>query len=106
MKLRLFLKSVLAIASLAACAAASAQIATNRGPVRIIVGYPAGGSADAVARNMSERMAAELGTTVVVENRTGAGGQIAADYVRAAAPDGLTILLSNMHMMVTLPLTS
>lgn len=106
MKLRIFLKSVLAIASIAVCAAASAQIATNRGPVRIIVGYPAGGSADAIARNMSERMAVELGTTVVVENRTGAGGQIAADYVRTSPPDGLTILLSNMHMMVTLPLTS
>lgn len=106
MKLSVLLQSLAACASLAFAATAAAQIATNRGPVRIIVGYPAGGSADAIARSMSERMAAEIGTTVVVENRTGAGGQIAADYVRAAAPDGLTILLSNMHMMVTLPLTS
>jgi tripartite-type tricarboxylate transporter receptor subunit TctC len=100
------LQTALACASLAFAAAASAQIATDKGPVKLIVGYPAGGSADVQARTLSDKLAAELGTTVVVDNRTGAGGQIAADYVRNAAPDGLTVLLANMHMMVMLPLTS
>ncbi len=100
------LKTALACATLAFAAAAPAQIATTKGPVRLIVGYPAGGSADVQARTLADKLAADLGTTVVVDNRTGAGGQIAADYVRAAPPDGLTVLLANMHMMVMLPLTS
>ena len=106
MKLPALLKTALACASLAFAAAAPAQIATNKGPLKLIVGYPAGGAADVQARTLSDKLAAELGTTVVVDNRTGAGGQIAADYVRNAAPDGLTVLLANMHMMVMLPLTS
>jgi tripartite-type tricarboxylate transporter receptor subunit TctC len=106
MKLPALLKTALACAGLAFAAAAPAQIATNKGPLKLIVGYPAGGSADVQARTLSDKLAAELGTTVVVDNRTGAGGQIAADYVRNAAPDGLTVLLANMHMMVMLPLTS
>jgi tripartite-type tricarboxylate transporter receptor subunit TctC len=106
MKLPTLLKTALLCASLATAAAASAQIATNKGPLRLIVGYPAGGSADVQARILSDKLAAELGVTVVVENRTGAGGQIAADYVRSATGDGLTVLLANTHMMVMLPLTS
>jgi tripartite-type tricarboxylate transporter receptor subunit TctC len=100
------LQTALACASLAFAAAAPAQIATDKGPIKLIVGYPAGGSADVQARTLSDKLAAELGSTVVVDNRTGAGGQIAADYVRNAAPDGLTVLLANTHMMVMLPLTS
>jgi len=100
------LQTALACATFVFAAAAPAQIATNKGPVKLIVGYPAGGSADVQARTLSDKLAAELGTTVVVDNRTGAGGQIAADYVRNATPDGLTVLLANMHMMVMLPLTS
>jgi tripartite-type tricarboxylate transporter receptor subunit TctC len=100
------LKTALACATFAFAAAAPAQIATTKGPLKLIVGYPAGGSADVQARTLADKLAAELGTTVVIDNRTGAGGQIAADYVRAAPPDGLTVLLANMHMMVMLPLTS
>jgi tripartite-type tricarboxylate transporter receptor subunit TctC len=100
------LKTALGCATFAFAAAAPAQIATTKGPLKLIVGYPAGGSADVQARTLADKLAAELGTTVVIDNRTGAGGQIAADYVRAAPPDGLTVLLANMHMMVMLPLTS
>ena len=75
-------------------------------PVKLIVGYPAGGSADAVARMVAEKLKDELGTTVLVDNRPGAGGQIAADFVRAAPADGTTVLVANSHMMVMLPLTS
>jgi tripartite-type tricarboxylate transporter receptor subunit TctC len=100
------LRLLLACTSLAFACAAGAQVPTQKGALRLIVGYPAGGSADVQARTLADKLAAELGTAVVVENRTGAGGQIAADYVRAAPADGLTVLLANMHMMVMLPLTS
>ena len=106
MKLPALLKLALASASLCLAATAPAQVPTQKGPLRLIVGYPAGGSADVQARTLADKLAAELGVAVVVDNRTGAGGQIAADYVRAAAPDGLTVLFANMHMMVMLPLTS
>jgi len=106
MKLSFTLKATLACTALAFAAAAGAQINTARGPLKLIVGYPAGGSADVQARTLADKLAAELGTTVIVDNRTGAGGAIAADYVRTAPSDGLTVLLANMHMMVMLPLTT
>jgi tripartite-type tricarboxylate transporter receptor subunit TctC len=106
MKLSFTLKATLACAALAFAAAAGAQINTAHGPLKLIVGYPAGGSADVQARTLADKLSAELGTTVVVDNRTGAGGAIAADYVRTAPADGLTVLLANMHMMVMLPLTT
>ena len=106
MKLPGLFRFTLACTGLAFACAAPAQLPTNKGALRLIVGYPAGGSADVQARILADRLAAELGTPVVVENRTGAGGQIAADYVKAATPDGLTVLLANMHIMVMLPLTS
>ncbi|HEY1091603.1 MAG TPA: Bug family tripartite tricarboxylate transporter substrate binding protein [Burkholderiaceae bacterium] len=89
-----------------AAAAAGAQSPAATGPIKLIVGYPAGGSADAVARLLANKLKNELGTTVVVDNRPGAGGQIAAEFVKNAPADGTTILLANTHMMVTLPLTS
>lgn len=106
MKLPVLFRLSLACASLAFACTAPAQVPTSKGALRLIVGYPAGGSADVQARTLADKLAAELGVPVVVENRTGAGGQIAADYVRAAPADGLTVLLANMHMMVMLPLTS
>jgi len=106
MTLTFTLKATLACTALAFAVAAGAQINTAHGPLKLIVGYPAGGSADVQARTLADKLAAELGTTVVVDNRTGAGGAIAADYVRTAPADGLTVLLANMHMMVMLPLTT
>ena len=106
MKLPFTLKVTLACTALAFAAMATAQINTAHGPLKLIVGYPAGGSADVQARTLADKLAAELGTVVVVDNRTGAGGAIAADYVRTAPADGLTVLLANMHMMVMLPLTT
>jgi len=106
MKLSFNLKAALACTAWAFAAAAGAQINTAHGPLKLIVGYPAGGSADVQARTLADKLAAELGTTVVVDNRTGAGGAIAADYDRTAPADGLTVLLANMHMMVMLPLTT
>lgn len=57
-------------------------------PIRIIVGYPPGAGLDFTARLFAEWLKAALGQPTVVENRVGAGGEIAADYVSHAAPDG------------------
>jgi tripartite-type tricarboxylate transporter receptor subunit TctC len=73
-------------------------------PTRIMVGFPAGGGTDAIARILAERLKDELGAPVVVENKAGAGGQIAAQALKAAAPDGHTLFLSHDHSITILPL--
>ncbi|CAN7403329.1 tripartite tricarboxylate transporter substrate binding protein [Acidovorax sp. LjRoot194] len=70
------------------------QALAQNAPIRILVGAPAGGSTDTLARNLATEMGRQLGRTVVVENRPGAGGNIAADAVAKAAPDGNTLLMS------------
>jgi len=62
-------------------------------PVVLVVTYPPGGTADIMARTISTPLAQILGTSVVVENKPGASGQIAASYVAKSAPDGYTIML-------------
>ncbi|RTL42993.1 MAG: Twin-arginine translocation pathway signal [Burkholderiales bacterium] len=73
-------------------------------PLRLLVGFPAGGGTDAIARLLGEALQVSLGTSVLVENRPGAGGQIAAQALKAAAPDGSTFLLSHDHTISILPL--
>jgi tripartite-type tricarboxylate transporter receptor subunit TctC len=63
-------------------------------PVRILVGASAGGSTDTLARTLANELGRQLGRVVIVENRPGAGGNIAADAVAKAAPDGNTLLMS------------
>jgi hypothetical protein len=83
---------VLTVAALpAAPAPAPAQDYPAR-PIRIIVGYPPGAGLDFTARLFAEWLKAALGQPTVVENRVGAGGEIAADYVSHAAPDGYTLM--------------
>ena len=74
-------------------------------PLKILVGFPAGGSIDAVARIVGDHMSRTLDRPVLVEGRTGGGGQIAAVALKAAAPDGNTVMLANDHVAVILPLT-
>jgi tripartite-type tricarboxylate transporter receptor subunit TctC len=86
---------------LALCAAAaSAQTYPSR-PINIIVPYPPGGLIDLVARIIQPRMQAELGQPVTVENRSGAGGNVGAEAVVRAAPDGYTILLGNPSLGIS-----
>ncbi len=71
---------------------ARAQAGYPSRPIHILVGYPAGGGVDLIARLVSEPMKATLGQTVIVENRPGASAMIAAQAVATAAPDGHTLL--------------
>lgn len=87
MKTRQFLLGLIAIATLAGTATeASAQTK----PIRLVVPYAAGGPIDVTARVLAERVKDSLGT-VIIDNKPGAGGNIGADAVAKAAPDGLTI---------------
>ncbi|MEO7151644.1 MAG: Bug family tripartite tricarboxylate transporter substrate binding protein [Burkholderiaceae bacterium] len=72
--------------------------------VKLLVGFPPGGGSDAIARLLAERLKDELGATVVVENKPGAGGQLAAQTLKAAPADGSTLFLSHDHTISILPL--
>ncbi len=72
--------------------------------VKLLVGFPAGGGTDAIARLLGEKLKDELGVPVMVENKPGAGGQLAAQALKAAAPDGSTFFLSHDHTISILPL--
>ena len=72
-------------------------------PVSMVVGFAPGGGTDTVARIIARNLSESLGQQVVVENRAGAGGNIAADFVAHAAPDGYTILLGNVGSLAVAP---
>jgi len=93
-------RSTLALSLFLAGGLAQAQTGT----VRLLVGFPPGGGTDAIARTLADKLKDQLGTTVIVENRAGAGGQIAAQALKAAAPDGTTFFLSHDHTVSILPL--
>jgi tripartite-type tricarboxylate transporter receptor subunit TctC len=82
------------LAALASLPQARAQGGAAPGPLRIWVGAPPGGSTDTLAREIAPEMGRLLGRTVIVENKSGAGGNLAADQVAKSAPDGNHLLLS------------
>lgn len=92
-----FVRSAAAFCALTAtlvAASAGAQDYPSK-PVRFVVGYPAGGSNDTVARIVAQKLTDSWGQNVVVDNRAGAGGTIAADMVVRAQPDGYTLFVGD-----------
>jgi tripartite-type tricarboxylate transporter receptor subunit TctC len=98
---------LLLVAALAACLAASAgalaQASYPDRTVRIIVPFPPGGPADALARIVGERLATSFGKPFVVENRAGAGGNIGMEQGARAAPDGYTLILAPVGNLTVAP---
>jgi tripartite-type tricarboxylate transporter receptor subunit TctC len=90
-------------AALLATAATGVALAQGA-PLKVLVGFPPGGGTDAIARILADKLKDQLGVPVVVENRAGAGGLIAAQALKAAAPDGNTVFLSHDHTISILPL--
>lgn len=72
----------------------AAQAGYPAKPIRLVVPFPAGGATDIFARALSQKLGEKIGTTIVVENRPGAGGTIGSDLVAKAVPDGYTLLLA------------
>ena len=88
-------RRALLLSTALACAGASGWAqAQTQSPIKILVGAPAGGTTDTMARTLATVLGTQLGRTVVVENKPGAGGNLAADAVAKAAPDGNTLLMS------------
>jgi len=104
---RALLRVALSVAASATAFGAVAQTAptapTPPRTVRMIVGYPAGGVSDTIARALADRLSAQLGITMVIENRAGASGTIGMDAVAKAAPDGATLGFSAISPLVLSP---
>ena len=94
----------LCAAMFAVASPALAQDKMDR-PVRILVGFAPGGTADLIARVVADKLKDSIGQPVIVDNRPGAAGRIAADAVKAAAPDGATIMVMPIGPMAVVPHT-
>jgi len=95
--------SALIVLAALASQPAAAQTYPSK-PMRMIVGFAPGGPADVMARLIGQRMSVALGQSVVVDNRAGAGGTIAARAVSESEPDGHTLLLGNTSTLIISPL--
>ena len=78
-------------------------LAEAKQAIQMMVGFPAGGGSDAIARLLAEKLQPLLGENVLVDNRPGAGGQVAAQLLKGAKPDGHTLFLSHDHTISILP---
>ena len=94
------MKALLAAIAFVCATAVQAQTFPTR-PVTIIIPYPPGGLIDLVARALQPFLQAELGVSVVTENRAGAGGNVGAEVVARALPDGHTLLLANPSLTIS-----
>ncbi len=96
----------IALAAMLALLAAGSSWAQGVYPVRpvaMVVGFAPGGGTDTVARIIAKNLSESLGQQVVVENKAGAGGNIATEYVARAAPDGYTVLLGSVGSLAVAP---
>src|SRR5688572_24315539 len=99
-------KLLAASAGLAAAGAGfslGARAQTIKKPARIIVGFPAGGGTDIATRILAERLRGSYASTIVVENRPGAGSRLAAEYVKNAEPDGSTLMTAPEFVITLYP---
>jgi tripartite-type tricarboxylate transporter receptor subunit TctC len=97
-------RHVVATLTVLACALSATSAWADAKPIRLLVGFPPGGGTDAIARTLAEKLKDELGVPVVVDNKPGAGGQIAAQALKAAPADGTVLFLSHDHTISILPL--
>src|SRR5256885_13052203 len=97
------MKFLSAIAAMAFAACASAQSSYPSKAVTTVVGFEPGGGTDTTARIIAPTLSELLGQQVVVENRAGAGGDIAVDYVAKQAPDGYSLVLANVGALAVNP---
>ncbi|MFT6697395.1 MAG: tripartite-type tricarboxylate transporter receptor subunit TctC [Polaromonas sp.] len=102
MQRRTFVSSAVASAALVAAPMLRAQTLPS-GPVRIVVGFPPGGGTDALARVVGQKLAVMWGLSVIIENKAGAAGVIAADYVAKQASDGNTLLMAHINSHALAP---
>ena len=103
----IYRRSLVCTAALcAAMALTGAHADSNTQPVNLLVGFPPGGNVDSVARNLAAGMQNALKRTVVVDNRPGAGGQIAMQMLARSSADGRTLMLSNEHAISIIPMTT
>lgn len=94
-----FIRTLLILAAgFAAASAGAAQFPTK--PIRLVIGFAPGGGTDTTARALSTKLTASLGQQVIVDNRPGHSGTIAADIVAKATPDGHTVLLGTIALVV------
>lgn len=89
----------------AAWLCAGTASAQDKPTIRLLVGFPPGGGTDVMARLVAEKMATSLNATVIVENKPGAGGRVAAEALKNAAPDGNTVLITPPAPIVIAPFT-
>ena len=98
-----FSKALIAIAALAAAAFASATAGAAEWPtkpVRLVIGFAPGGGTDTTARALANKMGGTLGQQIIVDNRPGHSGTIAADIVSKGVPDGHTVLLGTIALVI------
>jgi tripartite-type tricarboxylate transporter receptor subunit TctC len=100
--MRLWLAIILALSSL--CASQAGAQTWPAKPIRIVLQFPPGGSTDLVARILGQAVSQSLGQPVIVENKPGADGAIAGDFVARAEPDGYTFFLASNTAMMQVPL--
>jgi len=90
-------------AALASALALAGTARAEEPPLKLVLGFPPGAGSDTLTRLVAEKMRASLGRTVVVENKTGAGGIVANMAVKQATPDGNTLLMTPLASMVAFP---
>src|SRR5690242_21755833 len=94
------MKRALALAILATVALGAFAQTWPAKPVRIVVPYPPGGTSDILARAIGQKLSEAWGQPVVIENKPGANGNLGAELVAKAAPDGYTLLLADIGALV------